>query len=173
MKLPKCCSDFVVWRHPARSKQKTRIVFWPTLWPTNRKTGAETTEKSVSTGDGILRQIRLTSLKQCGRRPYPIFRNIQQFFDQFFHPFYNSKWAFHIFCVVFISADFVQHPSQMAFQDSWSIQSDTAVRMAGTKVLPSSQKRWSIPFCRNSLRIIPWQQFSQHRLFQYWGHRRR
>ena len=64
---------FVVWRHPARSDQKTRIAFWPTPWPTNRKTGAETTEKSVSTGDGILWQIRLTPLKRCGRRPYRIF----------------------------------------------------------------------------------------------------
>lgn len=41
-----------------------------------QKNGAETAEKSVSTGDGILRQIRLTSLKRCGKRPYRIFTYI-------------------------------------------------------------------------------------------------
>ena len=61
----------------AHSKQKTGTAFWPTPWPTNRKTGAKTTEKSVSTGDGILQQIRLTPLKRCGRRPYRIFTRMR------------------------------------------------------------------------------------------------
>ena len=45
--------------------------------PRTEKSGAETTEKSVSTGDGILRHTRFILPKSRGRRPYPIFTRMR------------------------------------------------------------------------------------------------
>ena len=45
--------------------------------PRAEKSGAETTEKSVSTGDEIPRQTRFILPKARGRRPYPIFTRMR------------------------------------------------------------------------------------------------
>ena len=67
------------WISPSGSSlfSPARIAFWPTLWPTNRKTGAETTEKSVSTGEEIPRQTRFILPKVRRRRPYRIFTRMR------------------------------------------------------------------------------------------------
>ena len=45
--------------------------------PRAEKSGAETVEQSIPTGVEILRQNRQSLLKQCTRRPYPIFTRMR------------------------------------------------------------------------------------------------
>ena len=61
----------------AHSKQKTGIAFWPTPWPTNRKTGADTVERRAPAGDRTLWQNRQSPLKPCERHPYRIFTRMR------------------------------------------------------------------------------------------------